>query len=111
MGNVNSAMLPASVMTMDRTDAKIGRLMKNLENTVYASLAADCVGPVAGRALAIARHAVAVAGQAPGQNTVRACARVVAAARAVARDGRMANGGTRACNRRPPEQPSQDERH
>jgi hypothetical protein len=32
-GNVNSAMLPASTMTMDNTEAKIGRLMKNLENT------------------------------------------------------------------------------
>src|SRR5690242_11349004 len=33
-GNVCSAMLPASTITMDSTDAKIGRLMKNFENTV-----------------------------------------------------------------------------
>jgi hypothetical protein len=28
--------VPASTMTMDSTDAKIGRLMKNLENTSFS---------------------------------------------------------------------------
>src|SRR5579883_2910022 len=37
-GSVNSAMLPARTMTIDRTDAKIGRWMKNRENTTTASL-------------------------------------------------------------------------
>ena len=32
IGNVNSAMPPASVMMIDSTEAKIGRLMKKLEN-------------------------------------------------------------------------------
>src|SRR5260370_25380445 len=32
IGKVNSAMPPPKVMTMDRTEAKMGRLMKNLEN-------------------------------------------------------------------------------
>src|SRR5207302_719810 len=32
-GRVKTAMAPAIVMTMDSTDAKIGRLMKKLENT------------------------------------------------------------------------------
>src|SRR5438128_1755557 len=36
-GKVASEMLPASTMTMDSTEAKIGRLMKNFENTVYVS--------------------------------------------------------------------------
>src|SRR5437764_15402468 len=33
MGKVQPAMLPASTMTIDSTEAKIGRLMKNWENT------------------------------------------------------------------------------
>src|SRR5450631_691225 len=32
-GSVASEMPPASTMTIDSTEAKIGRLMKNLENT------------------------------------------------------------------------------
>src|SRR5579859_4317640 len=32
-GNVNSAMVPPNTMTIDSTEAKIGRLMKKLENT------------------------------------------------------------------------------
>src|SRR5262249_37975404 len=32
-GSVNNAMVPASTITMDSTEAKIGRLMKNFENT------------------------------------------------------------------------------
>src|SRR5262245_45767896 len=35
-GRVNSAMLPPRTMTIDSTEAKIGRLMKNLENTMPA---------------------------------------------------------------------------
>src|SRR5207244_11729419 len=38
IGSVNNAMLPPSVMTMDSTEAKIGRLMKKRENTSIASL-------------------------------------------------------------------------
>src|SRR5438128_12632676 len=34
IGKVNSAMPPPKVITMDRTEAKIGRLMKKRENTV-----------------------------------------------------------------------------
>src|SRR5437764_13522729 len=33
MGKVQPAMLPASTVTIDSTEAKIGRLMKNWENT------------------------------------------------------------------------------
>src|SRR5207302_9296514 len=33
IGSVMSAMPPARVITIDSTEAKIGRLMKNLENT------------------------------------------------------------------------------
>src|SRR5258707_467243 len=47
-GSVNRAMLPARVMTMLSTDAKIGRLMKKRENTGYASgvfLAAGGLAP------------------------------------------------------------------
>src|SRR5260370_808062 len=36
-GRVNRAIMPPRTTTMDRTDAKIGRSMKNLENTVIAS--------------------------------------------------------------------------
>src|SRR5262249_18365225 len=36
-GRVNSAMLPPSTMTMDSTEAKIGRLMKKRENTVAST--------------------------------------------------------------------------
>src|SRR5262245_37286817 len=34
MGRVNRAMPPPSTTTMDSTEAKIGRLMKNFENTL-----------------------------------------------------------------------------
>src|SRR5262249_60670937 len=34
MGSVNRAMVPARVMTIDSTEAKIGRLMKKRENTL-----------------------------------------------------------------------------
>src|SRR4051812_7280442 len=37
MGNVNSATPPASVTMIDSTEAKIGRLMKKLENIVVCS--------------------------------------------------------------------------
>src|ERR1700687_704349 len=43
-GKVNRAMLPASTITMDRTEAKIGRLMKKRENTVRASFAQQGIG-------------------------------------------------------------------
>src|SRR4051794_39599594 len=33
IGNVNNAIVPPRTMTIDSTDAKIGRLMKNFENT------------------------------------------------------------------------------
>src|SRR5947209_1747499 len=36
-GSVKSAMKPPSVMTIDSTEAKIGRPMKNLENTEKTS--------------------------------------------------------------------------
>src|SRR5262249_110364 len=36
-GKVNRAIEPPSTTTMDKTDAKIGRLMKNRENTRKAS--------------------------------------------------------------------------
>src|SRR5471030_1733224 len=43
-GKVNSAMVPPSTITMDSTEAKIGRLMKNLENTVSIFLPSPPLG-------------------------------------------------------------------
>src|SRR6478609_5184340 len=46
-GRVNSAMLPPSTMTIDSTEAKIGRLMKKRENTVFSG---------GGQWLVVSRH-------------------------------------------------------
>src|SRR5262245_46125768 len=43
MGRPKSAMAPARVTKMDSTDAKIGRLMKKLVNTVHLPLCATAV--------------------------------------------------------------------
>src|SRR4051794_27948823 len=49
IGSENSAMPPASVMTIERTDAKIGRSMKKRENTRRISRAAYGAGASAVR--------------------------------------------------------------
>ena len=46
IGSVNRATLPPSTMTMDSTEAKIGRLMKNRENILsYYLVPRRCPGP------------------------------------------------------------------
>src|SRR5262245_36236722 len=56
-------MLPARVMTMDNTEAKMGRLMKKLENTIPASLAQHLVGTAARcRGVAVGRLVRSVRG-------------------------------------------------
>src|SRR5712675_2445858 len=61
-GSVRMAIAPPSTMTMDSTEAKIGRLMKNAENTVSASLFENLFGSVAcGVGVTVAVGSVAVA--------------------------------------------------
>src|SRR5215831_7239440 len=64
-------MVPASVMTMDSTEAKIGRLMKKRENTVLASLA-DHIPGVAVRLRVAAGLLLSVAVGHDGDRAVRA---------------------------------------
>src|SRR6516225_8896052 len=60
-GRVSMAMPPPSTTTMDSTEAKIGRLMKNAENTSRTSLVRHAVGRTAGRPFAAGGGFAAVA--------------------------------------------------
>src|SRR4051794_35324754 len=62
-GRLTMAMPPPSTMTMDSTEAKIGRLMKNAGNTGAASLPLAALGRAAGRPFA-ARGAAPSVGRA-----------------------------------------------